>query len=140
MNLNASEIFGTAKEMPQQEMFKFEALTFRLLCKYAALLFLHIDNAISKGRSGRQILVMWQNQSWRIAGQRIADWEPADLKDILSFYTTGLFFLDAIASTTTYPCQSVGESVNHSFRFGDSYRISELCKLSFSLETPTLSL
>ena len=34
-------------------------------------------------------------------------------------------FLDAIASPSTYPCQWVGDS----FRFGDSYRISELCEL-----------
>ena len=38
-------------------------------------------------------------------------------------------FLDAIASPSTYPCQWVGESVSDSFRFGDSYRISELCEL-----------
>ena len=35
-----------------------------------------------------------------------------------------VFFLDAIASPSTYPCQSVGEWVS-----GDSYRISELCEL-----------
>ena len=43
------------------------------------------------------------------------------------------FFLDAIASPSTYPYQSVGEWVSDwvidSFRFGDSYRISELCEL-----------
>ena len=33
--------------------------------------------------------------------------------------------LDAIASPSIYPCQRV----IHSFRFGDSYRISELCEL-----------
>ena len=42
-------------------------------------------------------------------------------------------FLDAIASPSSYPSQSVGqwvsESVIDSFRFGDSYRISELCEL-----------
>ena len=36
-------------------------------------------------------------------------------------------FLDAIASPIIYPRQSVGHWV--SFRFGDSYRISELCEL-----------
>ena len=36
-------------------------------------------------------------------------------------------FLDAIASPSTYPCQSVGDS----FRFGDSCRISELCELVY---------
>ena len=39
------------------------------------------------------------------------------------------FFLDAIASPSTYPCQWVSQSVSQwvdSFRFGDSYRISEL--------------
>ena len=36
-----------------------------------------------------------------------------------------ILFLDAIASPSTYPCQSVGDS----FRFGDSYRICELCEL-----------
>ena len=44
-----------------------------------------------------------------------------------------VFFLDAIASPSTYPCQSVGESVSESvsqsFRFGDSYGISELSEL-----------
>ena len=39
------------------------------------------------------------------------------------------FVLDAIGSPNTYPCQSVGQWVIDSFRFGDSYRISELCKL-----------
>ena len=38
-------------------------------------------------------------------------------------------FVDAIASPSTYPCQSVGEWVIDSFRFGDSYRMSELCEL-----------
>ena len=43
------------------------------------------------------------------------------------------FFLDATASpNNTYPCQWVSQSVSglviHSFRFGDSYRISELCE------------
>ena len=38
-------------------------------------------------------------------------------------------FLDAIASPSSYPCQSVSQWVIHSFRFGDSYRISELCEL-----------
>ena len=46
-------------------------------------------------------------------------------------------FLDAIASPSTYPCQWVGQSVSgsviHSFRFGDSYRISELCELVWYL-------
>ena len=37
------------------------------------------------------------------------------------------FFLDAIASPSTYPCQWVSDS----FRFGDCYRIYELCKLVF---------
>ena len=44
-------------------------------------------------------------------------------------------FLDAIASPGPYPCQWVGQwvsgSVIKSFRFGDSYRISELCELVF---------
>ena len=39
--------------------------------------------------------------------------------------------LDAIASPSTYPCQSVGEWVIDSFRFGDSYLISELCELVY---------
>ena len=43
------------------------------------------------------------------------------------------FLLDAIASPSTYPCQWVSQSVSgsviHSFRFGDSYRIFELCEL-----------
>ena len=45
------------------------------------------------------------------------------------------FFLDAIEFPSTYTCQSVGEWVRalqwviHSFRFGDSYCISELCEL-----------
>ena len=42
----------------------------------------------------------------------------------------------AIASPSTYPCQSAGQwvsgSVIKSFRFGDSYRISKLCELVFS--------
>ena len=38
-------------------------------------------------------------------------------------------FVDAIASPSTYPCQSVVEWVIDSFRFGDSYRIFELCEL-----------
>ena len=38
-------------------------------------------------------------------------------------------FLDEIASPSSYPCQSVSGSVIDSFRFGDSYRISELCEL-----------
>ena len=38
-------------------------------------------------------------------------------------------FLDEIASPNTYPCQSVGQSVGDSFRFGDSYHISEFCEL-----------
>ena len=42
-----------------------------------------------------------------------------------------LNFLDAIASPSTYPSQSVGQSVIDSFRFGDSYRISELCELVY---------
>ena len=41
------------------------------------------------------------------------------------------FVLDAIGSPNTYPCQSVGQWVIDSFRFGDSYRISELCKLVY---------
>ena len=42
-------------------------------------------------------------------------------------------FLDAIGSLSSYPCQSVGQWVIDSFRFGDSYRISELCEfVSFS--------
>ena len=40
-------------------------------------------------------------------------------------------FLDAIASPSSYPCQSVGEWVIGSFRFGDSYRIFELCELVY---------
>ena len=44
-----------------------------------------------------------------------------------------LLFLDAIASPSSYPCQSVGQWVSQwvidSFRFGDSYRISELCEI-----------
>ena len=43
-------------------------------------------------------------------------------------------FLYAIASPSTYPCQSVGQWVSQwvidSFRFGDSYPISELCDLA----------
>ena len=39
-------------------------------------------------------------------------------------------FLDAIASPSTYPCQSVSEW-GDSFRSGHSYRISELCELVF---------
>ena len=43
------------------------------------------------------------------------------------------YFVNALASPSTYPCQSMGEwvsgSVIKSFRFGDSYRISELCEL-----------
>ena len=40
-------------------------------------------------------------------------------------------FLDAIASPSTYPCQSVGQwPVGHwQFQIGNSYRISELCEL-----------
>ena len=38
-------------------------------------------------------------------------------------------FLAAIASPSTYPCQSVGHSVSDRFRFGDSYRIFELGEL-----------
>ena len=44
-------------------------------------------------------------------------------------------FLDVIASPSSYVPPSVGQSVQwvseliDSFRFGDSYRISELCKL-----------
>ena len=42
-------------------------------------------------------------------------------------------FLDVIASPSTYPCQSVGQSVSewviHSFIFGDRYRIPEPCEL-----------
>ena len=38
-------------------------------------------------------------------------------------------FLDAIASPSSYPCQSVSQWVIHSFIFGDSYRIFELCEL-----------
>ena len=38
-------------------------------------------------------------------------------------------FLDAIASPSPYPSQWVSESVIDSFKSGDSYRISELCKL-----------
>ena len=40
-------------------------------------------------------------------------------------------FLDAIASPSTYPCQSMGQWVSDSFRFGDSYCISELCELVY---------
>ena len=51
------------------------------------------------------------------------------------FFYWPIMFLDATASPSTYPCQWVSESVSgsviHSFRFGDSYRISELCKLVF---------
>ena len=39
------------------------------------------------------------------------------------------FFLDAIASPSTYPCDS--QCVSDSFRFGDCYCISELCELVF---------
>ena len=39
-------------------------------------------------------------------------------------------FLDVIASPSTYPCQWVSQW-GDSFRFGDSYRISELCELVF---------
>ena len=39
------------------------------------------------------------------------------------------YFSDAIASPSSYPCQWVSQSVIDSFRFGDSYRISELCEL-----------
>ena len=45
--------------------------------------------------------------------------------------------LAAIASPSSYPCQSVGQwvsqSVIDSFRFGDGYRISELCELVFGV-------
>ena len=37
------------------------------------------------------------------------------------------YLLDAIASPSTYPCQSVSDS----FRFGDIYRISELCEFVY---------
>ena len=47
----------------------------------------------------------------------------------LNFWTSLFHFLDTIASPRSYPCQSVGEWVINSFRFGDSYRISELCEL-----------
>ena len=44
-------------------------------------------------------------------------------------------FLDAIASPSSYPCQWLSEwvsqSVIDSFRFGDSYCISELCELVY---------
>ena len=47
------------------------------------------------------------------------------------------WFLDAIASPSTYPCQcsgSASEWVSHSqFQIGDSYRISELCELVYRL-------
>ena len=42
------------------------------------------------------------------------------------FWSAYIFwFLDPIASPSTYPCQWGSDS----FRFGDSYRISKLCKL-----------
>ena len=45
------------------------------------------------------------------------------------------YFLNAIASPCTYPCQSVGQSVSESFVVSDwrllsQYRISELCELA----------
>ena len=62
------------------------------------------------------------NVSWN---QKVESWLTDGHIDI--------HFLDAIASPTSYPCQcasqSVSQSVIDSFRFGDSYRISELCEL-----------
>ena len=64
--------------------------------------------------------------------RRFLDWLLNDADESEKMVTKGLIgetpFLDAIASPSTYPCQSLGESVIHSFRFGDSYcnRISEL--------------
>ena len=46
-----------------------------------------------------------------------------------AFGRANCYSYDVIASPSTYPCQWVGEWVIWSFRFGDSYRISELCKL-----------
>ena len=54
----------------------------------------------------------------------LANWAPDSWT-----WTCCALFLDAIAPPSTYPCQSVGGSVSDSFRFGDSYRISELCEL-----------
>ena len=45
------------------------------------------------------------------------------------YYINYVMFLDAIASPSTYHCQWVGQWVSDSFRFVDSYRIFELCKL-----------
>ena len=62
--------------------------------------------------------------------------EKAESDTVLSFNAV---FLDAIASPSSYPCQSVGQwvsqSVIDSFRFGDSYRTSELCELVNNAKT-----
>ena len=43
------------------------------------------------------------------------------------FLGAPVYFSKVIASPSTYPCQSVSDS----FRFGDSYRISELCEFVY---------
>ena len=73
---------------------------------------------------------------WQLSAIQALRWESlyfwifsSQLPLLLRCNSIHWTFLDAIASPSNYPCQSVSGSVIDSFRFGDSYRISELRKL-----------